>query len=88
VNPAAHRRDEGHLVTVSNGLLPARVVLVPGRPDEPQVRLQRRQRVPVELVDLLAFERALAHGRVAPLLWQQWMYSLALYAMFGVFSLF
>jgi len=31
---------------------------------------------------------SLAHGRVAPLLWQQWMYSLALYAMFGVFSLF
>jgi len=35
--------------------------------------------------DILA---SLAHGRIAPLLWQQWMYSLALYAMFGVFSLF
>jgi DHA1 family tetracycline resistance protein-like MFS transporter len=32
--------------------------------------------------------RSLAHGRIAPLLWQQWMYSLALYAMFGVFALF
>jgi predicted MFS family arabinose efflux permease len=31
--------------------------------------------------------RSLAHGRIAPLLWQQWMYSLALYAMFGVFAL-
>ncbi len=32
---------------------------------------------------------SLAHGgRIAPLLWQQWMYSLALYAMFAVFSLF
>lgn len=31
--------------------------------------------------------RSLAHGRLAPLLWQQWMYSLSLYAMFGVFSL-
>ena len=31
--------------------------------------------------------KSLAHGRVAPLLWQQWMYSLALYAMFGVFAL-
>lgn len=30
---------------------------------------------------------SLAHGRLAPLLWQQWMYSLSLYAMFGVFSL-
>lgn len=32
--------------------------------------------------------KSLAHGRIAPLLWQQWMYSLALYAMFGVFALF
>ena len=31
---------------------------------------------------------SLAHGKIAPLLWQQWMYSLALYAMFAVFSLF
>lgn len=30
---------------------------------------------------------SLAHGRLAPLMWQQWMYSLALYAMFGVFTL-
>ena len=32
--------------------------------------------------------KSLAHGRIAPLLWQQWMYSLSLYAMFGVFALF
>lgn len=32
--------------------------------------------------------QSLTHGNIAPLLWQQWMYSLALYAMFGVFSLF
>lgn len=32
--------------------------------------------------------QSLTHGSIAPLLWQQWMYSLALYAMFGVFSLF
>jgi DHA1 family tetracycline resistance protein-like MFS transporter len=31
---------------------------------------------------------SLTHGKIAPLLWQQWMYSLALYAMFAVFSLF
>jgi multidrug resistance protein len=31
--------------------------------------------------------KSLAHGRIAPLLWQQWMYSLSLYAMFGVFAL-
>ena len=30
---------------------------------------------------------SLSSGRIAPLLWQQWMYSLSLYAMFGVFSL-
>jgi MFS family permease len=30
---------------------------------------------------------SLSGGRLAPLLWQQWMYSLSLYAMFGVFSL-
>jgi len=31
---------------------------------------------------------SLTHGKIAPLLWQQWMYSLALYAMFAVFSLY
>ena len=32
---------------------------------------------------------SLAHGgRIAPLIWQQWMYSLSLYAMFAVFALF
>ena len=30
---------------------------------------------------------SLGHGEIAPLLWQQWMYSLAIYAMFGVFAL-
>ena len=32
--------------------------------------------------------QTLSHTRVAPLLWQQWMFSLALYGWFGVFSLF
>lgn len=33
--------------------------------------------------------QSLGHGgEIAPLLWQQWMYSLAIYAMFGVFALF
>lgn len=30
---------------------------------------------------------SLGHGEIAPLLWQQWMYSLSIYAMFGVFAL-
>ena len=31
--------------------------------------------------------QSLGHGEIAPLLWQQWMYSLSIYAMFGVFAL-
>ncbi|MDQ2818619.1 MAG: MFS transporter [Candidatus Eremiobacteraeota bacterium] len=41
----------------------------------------------VEATRLRAVVKSLRNERVAPVLWQQWMFSLALYAWFGVFSL-
>ncbi|MBC5824478.1 MAG: MFS transporter [Candidatus Eremiobacteraeota bacterium] len=41
----------------------------------------------IEATKLRAVIKSLRNERVAPILWQQWMYSLALYAWFGVFSL-
>ncbi len=40
-----------------------------------------------EATSLREIGRSLRNERVAPILWQQWMYSLALYAWFGVFAL-
>lgn len=51
----------------------------------PESRTAEERSKVATLPDILA---SLTQGKIAPLLWQQWMYSLALYAMFAVFSLF
>jgi MFS transporter, DHA1 family, tetracycline resistance protein len=51
----------------------------------PESRKTDRQGAVAGFRDILV---SLGNPRLAPLIWQQWMFSLALYAWFGVFALF